>query len=519
MALSLGVGASSCVNDLDVEPDDPNKKTELTTPDEWYGYFSSLYGNLLYEGGLTPAGVDGGAGTWMRCHWNLQTITADEAIIVAKWNDPGYNDLKFNTWMTDNTWMFMCYQREATSAKLCSEFLSKVDAATGVGVASDLVEQMKAEARVLRAYSYYYMIDLFGKGPWITNQAVGEEAPVLERPELFAAVTADLEDVIASGKLVPSTSQTYGRLSLEAAHMLAAKLYLNAEVYTGTPMYDKCAAHIKEIMKTSNTLASEYKFLFCSSNDKYVGKGQEILWAIPQDANNMTTWGGTTYLTAGAFFASAGDDVLNRLGALGQSPWEGVKVRPELINVFSEDGSQPNVAHDKRYLFYEGTYNNSVEDLNNFDETSDGYMCIKYTYTTEDDYYNEANVSLTNQVCNADYPLFRLADAYLMLAECQKRGVSDADPGFVYFNKVRARAGLAELTNPTLDQILNERQRELYWEGHRRSDLVRFGKYTGNAYNWSWKGGVYAGRSLDPYRKVFAIPNQYVGTVGQNEGY
>lgn len=517
MALSLGVGASSCVDDLDVTPDDPNKKTELTTPDEWYGYFSSLYGNLRYEGGLTPAGVDGGAGTWMRCHWNLQTITADEAIIISKWNDPGYNDLKFNTWLTDNTWMFMAYQREATSAKLCSEFLSKVDGAKACGVSEDLIAQMKSEARVLRAYCYYNMIDLFGKGPWITTQAVGENAPVLERPELFAAVTAELEDVINNGNLVPSANQEYLRLSKEAARMLLAKLYLNAEVYAGTPMYDKCAEQCKEILKTVNTLAPEYKYLFCASNDKYVNKGGEILWAIPQDANRMTTWGGTTYLTAGAYFSSAGDDVLNRLGALGQTPWEGVKVRPELPQVFDKDGSSRT--GDSRYLFYEGTYNEGVEDLDNYDETSDGYMCVKYTYTREEDYENTANVALTNQVCDTDYPLFRLADTYLMLAECQFRGVSDADPGYTYFNKVRTRAGLFELTPTTADQILNERQRELYWEGHRRSDLIRFGKYTGNVYNWSWKGGIYEGKSIEAFRKVFAIPYQYVSTVGQNEGY
>lgn len=516
LALSLGVGASSCVNDLDVTPDDPTKETELTTAEQWYGYFGSLYGNLLYEGGLTPNGVDGGAGTWMRCHWNLQTITADEAIILAKWNDPGYNDLKFNTWLTDNTWMFMAYQREATSAKLCSEFLSKVDGAKGVGVSDDLIAQMKSEARVLRAYCYYYMIDLFGKGPWITTQAVGEDAPVLQRAELFEAVTAELEDVIANGSLVPAASQKYGRLSKEAAHVLAAKLYLNAEVYTGTPMYDKCAAHCKEIVKTINTLAPEYKYLFCASNDKYVGNG-EILWAIPQDANNMQTWGGTTYLTAGAYIESVPDEVLNSLGALGQTPWTGLKVRPELIEVFDQDGGTRS--QDKRYLFYEGEFQEGVENLNDYSETSDGYMCIKYTYTNESDYYNSANVPLTNQVCNTDYPLFRLADVYLMLSECQKRGVSDADPGYEYFKKVRERAGLATITNPTLDQILNERQRELYWEGHRRSDLVRFGKYTGNVYNWSWKGGVYEGRGLDSFRNVFAIPYQYVSTVGQNTGY
>lgn len=512
LALSLSAGFTSCVDDLDVEPDDPNKQTDLTTPEQWYGYYQSLYGNLLYEGGLTPTGVDGGAGTWMRVHWNLQTITADEAIILNTWNDPGYADLKYNTWVSDNTWEYMAYQREATSAKLCSEFLSKVDGAVAAGVDAQLVEQMKAEARVLRAYCYYYMIDLYGRGPWITNEAVGTEAPVLDRPQLFEALTAELEDVVANGALLPSVQQSYGRLSKEVAHMLLAKLYLNAEVYTGTPMYDKCAEHCKAIIALgTNTLADEYKYLFCATNDKYVGNGKEIIFAIPQDANNMQTYGGTTYLTAGAYFGCVPDEVKTELGAGGQE-WGGVKMRPELVDNLKK------YPGDKRYLVYEGDFNQKLPDLADNTETGSGFMCIKYKYTGEDNYYNEGGeMNRANVFCDADYPVFRLADVYLMLSECQLKGVSSADPGYEYFNKVRARAGLAPLT-PTLDDLLDERQRELYWEGHRRSDLIRFGKYT-SGYNWSWKGGVEEGRNIDSYRTVFAIPYQYVGTVGQNAGY
>ena len=157
-----------------------------------------------------------------------------------------------------------------------------------------------------------------------------------------------------------------------------------------------------------------------------------------------------------------------------------------------------------------------MENLDNYDEKSDGYMCIKYTYTTEDDYENTAGVENSNQMCDADYPLFRLADTYLMLAECQLNGVECN--GKSYFDAVRERAGLptAALTK---ENLLHERQCELYWEGWRRSDLIRFGKYTGSDYNWSWKGGVYEGVAIPETRALFAIPYQYVATVGQNPGY
>ncbi|MDE6555793.1 MAG: RagB/SusD family nutrient uptake outer membrane protein, partial [Duncaniella sp.] len=363
-----------------------------------------------------------------------------------------------------------------------------------------------AEARVLRALGYYFMIDLFGKGPWVLDSPVGAVPPTYDRQQLFDGTVAELVDVIGSGHLRPAAQQAYGRVSREAARMLLAKLYLNAKVYVGTPMYDKCAEQCLEITKTITSLAPTYKYLFCASNDKYVGNG-EILWALPQQSGMMETWGGTTYLTAGAFIESAPDEVLAKLGTSSSMVWSGVRMRPELSTAF-EPG-------DKRALYYAGDFKVGVQDLDNYDAESDGYMCIKYTYTTEDDYENTAGI-VSPAMCNADYPLFRLADTYLMLAECQLNGV-DCN-GKQYFDAVRTRAGLP-VTGLTPESLLHERQTELYWEGFRRSDLIRFGKYTGSTYNWSWKGGVYEGVAIDDTRAIFAIPYQYVATVGQNPGY
>lgn len=514
LALSLGIGASSCVDDLDLDPDDPNKKTELTTAEEWHGYFMSLYAELVYEAGLTPSGVDGGAGIWTRVHWNLQEITADEAIILDSWRDPGYADLKFNTWVADNTWEYMAYQREATTAKLCSEFLSKIDGAAGL-VDATLIEQMKAEARVLRAYCYYYMIDLFGRGPWITNEPVGSEAPIYDRKQLFEAVTAELEDVIANGALVDSRQQVYGRLSKQAAEMILAKLYLNAEVYTGTPMYDKCAQWCKEIVNASDPgLDTPYEYLFCADNKQYVGNGKEIIFAVPQDASHMQSYGGTTYLTAGAYCGDIDPEMLAYLGC-GSNTWNGVRMRPELVNCLNESPG------DKRNLTYVGKFQNNLEDLSANGPDGCGIMCIKYKYITsaQIENHNADGFAATEAYCSADYPVFRLADVYLMLTECELNNITGSDTNFAYYNAVRRRAGLVGDLTPSKDDLLIERQRELYWEGHRRQDLIRFGKYTGGSYNWSWKGGVLEGRAIASNRSVFAIPYQYVGTVGQNQGY
>lgn len=545
-AMSLGFGA--CTDDLNVTPNDPNKQLEPANAEQWWGYFGSLYGNFLYENGLTPSGVDGGAGTWMRCHWNLQEISADEAIISYKWNDPGYTALNFNTWLTDNMWCFMAFQREATTARLCTEFISKADGALNAGIAAEEVASWKAEAQVLRAYCYYYMIDLFGRGPWVPGTATGDTPPTYDRAQLFDAVTADLLDAINNPNFKSAADQGYGRVCKEAARMLLAKLYLNSEVYTGIARWQECADQLKLIAPNANGLTAEYKYLFCESNDRYVsckenGGVNEILWAIPQKRDEYETWGGTTYMTAGCYDELAPVSVLVSLGA-GKStynndkkvhelsgpgnPWTGVRMRPELSQNLIDNGGSRNLSFGAYYqgkvvqndveVDWDGPfYNIGLANLYDYGPGADGYMCTKYTYTTEEDYYNENELAPSTQVCDTDFPLFRLADAYLMLAECKLHGATGVDDS--YFNAVRARAGLSPINNPNATEILRERQSELYFEGHRRSDLVRFGRYAGSTYNWSWKGGVLAGAGIDSYRNVYAIPYQYVPTVGQNQGY
>ena len=192
--------------------------------------------------------------------------------------------------------------------------------------------------------------------------------------------------------------------------MLLAKFYLNAEVYTGTPMWSECAEQCKEIVKSIPQLAPTYKYLFCAPNDRYVGNG-EILWAIPQKVGSMETYGGTTYMTAGAYVESA----LSGIAKASRLRCHSMERREDASGALNGIRAK----RQARTLLCLSTYNAGVENLDNYDEKSGGYMCIKYTYTTEDDYENTAGVENSNQMCDADYPLFRLADTYLMLAECK----------------------------------------------------------------------------------------------------
>ena len=520
--IALMGATTSCVGDLDLEPNDPNKKTDLTTAAEWDGFLARLYGNFYRDDVISTS--DGGAGTFTRTHFNLNEITADEMFISEKWNDPGYQPLNKNNWSPNNEWIYAAFAREFFNAKMCAEFIAKMNdggSATllAAGYTQEDIDSRIAEAHALRGISYYQMIDLFGRGPWIDeNSVTGAIPPTYNRTELFEAITAELEASVPA--LRPAAQQDYPRINREAGYMVLAKLYLNAQVYTGQAMYDKCAAALDKVVNTGLTLAPEYKYLFCSSNDKYVGRnGGELLFVVPQQQGRMDTWGGTTYLTAGAWIETVPKDVLTRLNYSGDA-WSGLRVRPELSQSLKDD---------PRRLLYEGTFQEEIPDLATFDVNSCGYMLTKYTNTTEDDYYNEIPLSVdaegapvyannnSNAMSNTDYPMFRLADAYLMMAECQLRGVNC--DGLKYFNMVRERVGLEPLTTINDNILLHERMNELYCEGHRRSDLIRFGRYTGNTYVWSWKNGVYEGAGIPEYAALFPIPTQYVGTLGQNAGY
>lgn len=509
LVLSSMLG-TSCVGDLDVTPNDPNLKLEPSSKEEIENMLSGVYYDLVTADGLSVS--DGGAGSFTRCHFNLQEIVADECFISEKWNDPGYTVLNFNTWGNDNEWIYAAYSRENHLAKIASVYIKALNEFGANYYLPAEIDALKAEAATLRGLAYYYTLDLFGRGPWIDETSVtGQIPPTLERKELFEKVVADLKANV--DKLVPANKQIYGRVSREAGYMLLAKLYLNAEVYTGTGMWQQCADALKQVVGTGLQLAPTYKYLFCASNDKYVGNG-EILWGIPQQQNFCEAWGGTTYLTVGCWIEAKSDKTplaaeLKRLNNNG-TPWSGLRLRPELSQALKGDS---------RRLIFEGSFQEAIPNLANYDETSCGYMLTKYTNTTEDDYNNTAGADNNGtQMANADYPLFRLADAYLMLAECELHGVKC--DGLKYFNLVRQRAGMSTFSAlPNATELLKERQCELYMEGHRRSDLVRFKRYTGSAYLWSWKGGVYEGAAIPEYRNLYPVPYQYVGTIGQNPGY
>lgn len=498
------VSMSACTGDLDVTPIDPSLSTPnnvLTSEEAYNQLLAKCYVGLAVsspdgkDGDPDISGIDGGFGQYLRGLYYLEELPTDEAVVG--WNDQTVRDLHKIAWSTSDVFVAAMYSRLFYQIALCNEAIRQINASS---INSSNMKQYKAEARCLRALSYYHAIDLFGNVPFITDEsAIGGENPKqISRADLYTWLVNEINDFTND---LPDNPVNY-RCGKGMAYMILAKLYLNAKVYTGTAAYDKCAECCQKVINLGYTLEStaNYKNLFGASNDQYQGKGHEIIFSVYQDETNTQAYGGSTFLMN----ASIGGGMSpNSYGAAGG--WGGLRVTPEFVDKFSTS--------DARYLFYTNGQKKEISDLGTF---TDGYAYPKFTNLKNDGTYKDIA-----SFCNADVPIFRLADTYLMLAECQVVGGISCN-GIEYFNKVRTRAGVSTMSTVTASDILDERGRELAWECHRRSDLVRFGALTTNTYLWSWKGGTKEGNSVDSKYNLFPIPSSDVNSnsnLKQNTGY
>jgi hypothetical protein len=287
--------------------------------------------------------------------------------------------------------------------------------------------------------------------------------------------------------------------------MILAKLYLNAEVYVGQDRYADCAAICEDLVGKYN-LHTNFAELFCADNhlqtaNSTFGANNEIIFAVPHDGINTTSYGGTNFL----IFAGTGGD-MNAAAAGISSGWGGLSVTKQVAERYSAD--------DVRAMFFTD-YGTEIVDIFTF--TSGGYKSVKFTNVNHDG----SAASATGHV-DTDWPLFRVADAHLMLAECAARGKADNAKGLASLNAVRERAGLAAVSSFTAQDVLDERSRELMWEGSRRTDLVRFGQFTTDAYLWEYKGSLKDGQAVAEHRNLFPLPPADVNAnanLTQNAGY
>ncbi len=556
VALGLGV-TTSCVGDLDLEPNDPNQTSQTGSMQFYLGALAKCYSGMAVSGqngagSSDISGLDNGTGCYSRALFMMNVFPTDEAIWI--WKDAGVVDLVTNTWDASNGNIYGTYSRLYTHIATCNDFLTMT-----ADVPGEEMAKLRAEARALRAMSYYWVIDIFGNGSFVTEKEPDPRQAT--RKELFDFVESELCEVAgieiaADGTISEGTnlldSGVYGRLGRDAALGLLSRLYLNAEVYTGTPQYKKCAAVSDFVISRhsggfqGSGLAEDYLYLFCASNRDYQGASGEILWAIPYEKDQIQSYGGTTFLIAASIANELGMSQTN-YGL--SSAWKCMHATLQFSKKFEEGD-----ARDAMWVKGEQKWTekndkgeeeeksaNYIADNTEFSEWTNGYAVIKFTNLLKGDgngdpkdfggtFWNAASFAdgYASAFASTDLPMIRLAEMYLNYTESYILGgaqAADMQKALNYVNYVRQRSGIKAWGNGdlTADNILDERCREMYWELTRRSDLVRHHKFTGpNQAMWAWKGNTLSGSRIADRYDLMPIPTNTLAAqpeFKQNPGY
>ena len=614
--LSLSI-VVSCHDDLNQSPIDPDSFTEenvFASVNEAKGALAKLYASLALTGQNGPAGspdiadIDEGFSQFSRMLFNLNEITTDHAVVG--WGDPGLPDLHGMYWSSSNDFTEAMYYRLAQAVSFSNSFIKNASELSG-----DEVNVFIAEARFLRAYAYYNLLDLYGNVPLTTE--ISTELPTQSnRTELFNFIESELMEIEST----LLASNEYGRVDNIAAHALLSRLYLNAEAWTGQDRYADCITYSQNVinsgyslnMNDANGNGTAYDELFMADND-INGAQNEFIFTLNFDGMQSQTYGGTTFLVHAAIGGSMNPgnfgvnggwgglrttknlvnqfavdlDALNSslgsqsdwglVGSATPNGWNGPDVEmfqtgpqessiyAELVsgelkfrfnedwgNNFGDNGNDGTLesgganipisagtyfivmdlgsgtytispfSSDKRGMFYSDGQNLEIESIPPFE---DGYAVTKWTNI--DSNGNQGSDSSGNFV-DTDIPLIRLAEIYLNYAEATLRGGGgDTNTAVSLINQIRERgfggsSGAISSGDLTLDFILDERSRELYWEGLRRTDLIRYNRFTNSSYLWPFKGNEPTGVGVDEYRNLFPLPANVVAinsNLTQNEGY
>jgi hypothetical protein len=501
--------------DLTVEPKSTVTEANIFTDVASYrAFIAKVYAGLGVSGQEGPSGrpdldpsFDEGFSQYLRLYWSAQELPTDEAIIG--WNDTGLPELNTQTWSVTNGFLVTMYYRIYFQVGMANEFLRQTTdeklaerGHTGTALKAEIATY-RAEARFLRALSYWHGLDLFGNIPLVTEaDPLGSTPPQqATRQELYDYVISELNDIQSA--LPAPGAASYGRATAPAVSMLLAKLYLNAGVYTGSPNYAAALAAAQAVIAGPYTLDNSYREIFLADNHT----SPEIVFAIPQDGLKTRTWGGTTFLV----HAACGESMNPALYGI-DGCWWGLRLKPPAYTRYG--------AGDNRTASF--VINSSVE-ITTIGDFKYGVAAPKFQNVTS---AGAPGSHATHP--DTDFPLFRLSDAYLIYAEAVLRGGGGSQAqALAYVNALRQRAygntsGNITAGQLTLDFILDERGRELLWEAHRRTDLIRFGRFTGGSFLWAWKGGAQAGTSTGAHLDLFPLPaNELVANpnLTQNPGY
>ena len=531
-AVAAAAMLTACVGDLNTIPLNPTDVTSETAygADE-AGYVQGLakiYFQLTSNNTQDLQVADGGASEFIRAFWSTQEVTADAA--KCAWGDAWVNDLNNNTWKGDvlNDAVYAVYVRTLQGITYVNEYLRQTsDANLSSRGCSDAVkakvQEYRAEARFLRAYFYWAAMDTFGQVPFSTEDTQfggGYNPPQQPREYIFDYVVSELEYLASSESAMPAAQSNYPRADKGSVLGLLARVYLNAEVYTGTAKWAEAKAACEKIYELGYALAPTHAELFRGDNGENEDAKKEFLFAASYDAESNQSYGGTTYLTLSTL--SGDDGAVNITGINGG--WAGNRVPYEYVAKFFTDVKNHDYTEgtysytDKRagYFFIKGRTESMQDNLNTF---LNGWSCIKFNNVPHNmDAVDYAATAATKNFSDIDWPLIRLGEIHLIYAEaCMHAGGSAA----TQLAALAQRAGVAAPATVDAEWLMAERARELMWEAHRRTDLIRYGKWI-SGYNWTYKGGNFGGQDLPSHFNIFPVPSTELATnldLNQNPGY
>ena len=520
------LGTTSCTGDLDTVPiDKDDLVSEVVFGSDISAYEESLakiYAGLVIGGNKggddeqDVVGIDGGSqASFLRVLWNMQELASD--IAHCCWNDPGIPDFNHISWAASSPWVKGSYYRLFYQINLSNAFLREAgDGKLAERGCSEQVRQKvtqyRAEARFMRALMYQYALDLYRNVPFVDeNSTVGSDRPrQIKKDELFKYVESEMlacESDLADP--VVGWSDSYGHVNKACMWAALSRLYLNAETYVGENRYIDCITYSKKVIAAGYQLEENYADMFKADNDH----SKEMIMPCRYEGEETMTWGGMTALLC--WGSSEFQEETNAKGA-----WQGVRAKSSLYNIFTRENDMDK---DSRRQMLRTDATSDFEITNEANFVNNGIPVTKFYNVYKDGSKPASSEAWT------DFPLFRLGEIYLNLAEAVLRGGQGATKteALGYINDLRKRAYTDKLAAPvsdselTLDFMLDERGREMFYEAQRRTDLVRFSKYT-KGYNWPWKGGVAEGKDVEDFYAVYPIPSDDKGSnenLEQNEGY
>ena len=539
-AAAMGFGA--CTGDLDLLPADPRDTTASSFAEDPEAYLDALAADVLFNfatygpnGDAIIHSFDGGMSTWQRAIFIIEEIPTDEACWLPA-ADADYADFQYGIVDATNTAATGAYSRFMVNAALCIDFIRTINEGyfDSTPELAAKAKMYKDQAKALWGASYYYLISNYGNVPYADeNTPIGEVPEQLTQAEVYARVVAEMEKLVAD---MTDATPAYGYVGKDMAEAILMRLYLNAEVWSGKAEWAKCLASAQNIINrhkgtgfNGTGLVDNYSKLFTQQNQRFAPGGgdaaNEILWTIPQNMPNLTSWANTTFMID----AWLGDAKNITKGDWNCSDgWKCAVARRQFVEVFDWTDEAMSQTADQRVRFWATSAQGfSVDnpDISTQDDYGDnGYLPLKYAnwLLKDDGTIDKANSGPAANQFSIDYAMIRLAEVYLTAAEAILNGAGSPNDALAYVNNVRTRAGLAAWTASQLtkESLQQERQRELYTEGTRRTDLIRYGKWI-SGYNWNWKNKVAEGADFDSNFNLYPLPSAVCSQAGytQNPGY